>query len=135
MASRQIAALRGRRAQVVRVALSELLDQGCTAAGYRLAGTGLDHICCRHLYAEDRLLTVWPGDHHAIVVAVGPHDRGGADVYDLLLTALGLEEAAVERSKPSCCDETGRPPVKADAAATAEAVTQLAKRTRSDRRR
>lgn len=31
------------------------MARGCEEAGYRLAGTPLDHICCRHLYGTDRM--------------------------------------------------------------------------------
>ncbi len=36
------------------------MARGCEEAGYRLAGAPLDHICCRHLYGNDRMLTAWP---------------------------------------------------------------------------
>lgn len=42
-------------------------------------------MCCRHLYGDDRLLTVWPDDDNAIVILVAAHDRGPSDVYDQVL--------------------------------------------------
>jgi len=36
------------------------------------------------------MLTAWPGVDHAVVLAVGPHDRSSTDVYDILLRALDL---------------------------------------------
>jgi hypothetical protein len=81
------------------------------------------------------MLTVWPGDRHAVVVVVAPHDRSGTDVYDLILSALGIDEPVVERSKPPCCDEAGRPPAQPDlAAAAVNAVDQFAKLNRRRRR-
>jgi hypothetical protein len=80
------------------------------------------------------LLTVWPRDRHAVVVVVAPHDRSGADVYDRLLGALGIEGPVVERSKPPCCDEAGQPPAQPDlAAAAVNAVDQFAQHSRRRR--
>lgn len=104
---------------------------GCDAAGYRLAGAGLEQVCCRHLYGRDRLLITWPSRTHAVVLAVGPHDRTASDIYELLLTALALEVSTAERSKPPCCDELGEPPVNRKIAeALADAVAALASRGR-----
>ncbi len=64
-------------------------------------------MCCRHLYGNDRLLTVWLAADHAVVVAVGPHDRSSADLHTQLLNALELEVPDPGRSKPPCCDEAG----------------------------
>lgn len=72
------------------------------AAGYRLAGEVLDHVCCRHLYGVDRMLTVWPAIDHAVVIAVGHHDESAQDVYAALLEALELDVLADEREKPPC---------------------------------
>lgn len=80
------------------------------AAGYRLAGAVLDHICSRHLYGDDRMLIAWPANDRAIVIAIGPHDQSTDDVYDVLLDHLGLEAVETEREKPPCCDHEGRPP-------------------------
>jgi len=78
------------------------------------------------LYGSDRLLTTWPAPEHAVILAVGPHDRSALDVYDLLLAAVVVEIPAEERSKPPCCDELGEPPADAQVAqALAEAVSAL----------
>jgi hypothetical protein len=53
----------------------------------------LDHICCRHLYGQDRMLIAWRTKDQAVVLAVGPHDRSVNDVYGLLLAALRLDLA------------------------------------------
>lgn len=87
------------------------MQRGCVAAGYRLAGVDLEHICCRHLYGNDRMLVTWPTATKAVVLAVGPHDRSASDIYELLLEALALKVPTTERNKPPCCDELGEPPV------------------------
>jgi hypothetical protein len=113
--------------------IGEIEERGCEAAGYRLAGEELDRICCRHLYASDRLLTVWPGSDEAVVMLIGPHGGAVGDVYADLLHALGIDVPADERSKPSCCDEEGVPPV--DAAAAHAICDALERSTRRGRRR
>lgn len=107
---------------------------GCSEAGYRLAGAPLDHVCCRHLYGSDRLLTTWPVSDHVVILVVGPHDRSAHDIYDLLLAALTVEVPADERTKPPCCDELGEPPADPEMAElVAEAVSALAPRRRRRR--
>lgn len=114
--------------------IGELEDRGCEAAGYRLAGAELGHVCCRHLYGNDRLLTVWPDDGTAIVILVAPHNSSLSGVYDQLVEALGIEMPADEREKPPCCDQKGEPPANADrASAIADAVEQNARRHRRRR--
>jgi len=114
--------------------LAELLDLGCKAAGYRLAGAELDHVCCRHLYGNDRLLTVWLGPDHAVVLAVGPHDRSAGDLYRQLVAALQLEAPEEERSKPPCCDEAGQPPIDADTTTALVATVETLARPRRRRK-
>lgn len=103
------------------------MARGCEEAGYRLAGAPLDHVCCRHLYGTDRMLTAWPASDQAVILAVGPHDRSVQDVYELLLAAVAVAVPAQERTKPPCCDELGAPPADAALAeALAAAVSALA---------
>lgn len=110
------------------------MTSGCDGAGYRLAGALLDHVCCRHLYGSDRMLTAWSGPDEATILAIGPHDRSASDVYDLLLAALEIEVQPSERTKPSCCDEEGAPPAdRAAAQQLADAVEGLS-RSRGRRR-
>lgn len=131
MADQQVRALRGRRREAALRVIGEIEGRGCDAAGYRLAGGDLEHICCRHRYASDRILTVWPADDRAAVLLVGPHNRKTAGVYDQLMRALGAEVPADERTKPSCCDEEGSPLIDEQAAeATCDAVEQSARRRR-----
>lgn len=109
------------------------MTSGCAAAGYRLAGASLDHVCSKHLRGNDRMLTAWPQPDHAIILLLGPHDRSATDVYDLLLAAVDVEGTLEDRAKPSCCDELGEPPAdRAAAEAMADAIERLA---RSRRRR
>jgi hypothetical protein len=90
----------------------------------------MDHVCARHLYGDDRMLTVWAAPDHAVVVAIGRHDRSTEDVYSLLLDALGLDVADDEREKPSCCDDAGQPPADPDVAADVANAIQRLRRTR-----
>lgn len=100
---------------------------GCAAAGYRLAGGQLSHVCCRHLSGHDRMLTAWPEPGQVVILAVGPHDQSAADIYDLLLAAVAIVVPLVERGKPPCCDELGEPPTDRGAAESlADAVEALA---------
>ena len=89
----------------------------------------LDHICSRHLYADDRMLVAWLAEDHAVVLAVGRHDRSSNDVYALLLESLELEVPDDAREKPPCCDDDGMPPVDTGiAGAIADAVDQRRRR-------
>lgn len=101
----------------------------------RLSGEVIEHVCCRHLYGTDRVLTVWLADDHAVVIAIGRHDESADDVYSGLLDALELEVPDAEREKPPCCDDTGRPPSDEHGAAViAEAVERVGRRVRRQRR-
>jgi hypothetical protein len=110
-ADRQLRALRGDRRKAALGVLNELEHLGCEAAGYRLAGEVLDHICCRHLRGEDRMLIMWTDEDATVVVSIARHDRGAADIYETVLDALELEVPEDERTKPPCCDDEGLPPV------------------------
>ena len=106
--------------------IGELRDRGCEAGGYRLAGVLLDRLCCRHLYADDRMIVAWPAGDHAVVIAIGRHDGSINDVYGMLLVALDRDIPAEERDKPPCCDEEGLPPVDPDSASEiADALKQV----------
>lgn len=104
------------------------------AAGYRLAGAGLDRICSRHLYGDERMLVAWPGEDHAIMIAIGRHDRSSDDVYDVLLDHLGLEAVEAEREKPPCCDDEGRPPADPNVATDIVDAVECHRRARRRRR-
>lgn len=100
-------------------------------AGYRLAGAVLDHVCCRHLYADDRMLIAWHADDHAIVVLVARHDGTADDISRRLLEALELDVPEEERAKPSCCDASGQPPADEEVAlVVADAVGRAHRRGR-----
>lgn len=81
------------------------------------------------------MLTAWLANDHAYVLAIGPHDRSGSDIYDLLLEALDVTMPEDERTKPSCCDEHGLPPTNPDAVTSiVDAVENLAKQRRRHKR-
>ena len=89
----------------------------------------LDHVCSRHLYGADRMLTAWPADDEVIVLAIARHDTSAEDVYATLLAALDLDIPEEERQKPPCCDDEGNPPAdKALALEIADAVTRRRRR-------
>lgn len=114
--------------------LGELRARGCEAGGYRLAGVVVNHLCCRHLYATDRMIIAWLATDHAVVIAVSPHDRSDSDVYAALLAALDRDVPPAEREKPPCCDEDGLPPVDPESAReVADAVQRLARVRRRTR--
>jgi len=80
----------------------------------------LGQLCCRHLYATDRMITAWPAADHAVVIAISPHDRSDNNIYTTLLVAIDRDVPAEERDKPRCCDEEGLPPVEPRARARSQ---------------
>lgn len=133
-AERQLRALRGRRLKVAVRFLEELMAGGCARAGYRLAGVDvLDRLCCRHLYGSDRAIVAWPSPDEAVVIAIGAHDQGANDVYQLILAALEIDTPEDERQKPPCCDDLDQPPV--DPEATERIATVIDALKRRPRRR
>jgi hypothetical protein len=91
----------------------------------------LDHVCSRHLYGADRMLTAWPADDEVIVLAIARHDTSAEDVYATLLAALDLAVPDEERQKPPCCDDEGNPPAnEATALEIADALTRHRRRSR-----
>jgi hypothetical protein len=114
-AKRQADTLRGKAAKAYSEALVRLEAEGCAAADYRLTGETIDHICALHLYAEYRMLVCFPDADSVVVVLVARHGRGNRDdVYGSLYSLLGIEETTGRRTKPSCCDRQGGPPVDAE---------------------
>lgn len=100
----------------------------------RLAGAVLERLCCRHLYAADRMIVAWPAADHAVVLAIGPHDGSYNDVYGMLLVALDRDIPGEERAKPPCCDDEGLPPVDPDSASEiADALKQVERARRRAR--
>lgn len=80
------------------------------------------------------MLTAWPADNHAIVIAIGRHDESVDDVYAALLDALELEVPDDERAKPPCCDDGDRPPADEEIAANiSEAIDRQARLRRRTR--
>jgi len=90
-------------------------------------------VCSRHLYGADRMLTAWPADDEAVVLAIARHDTTAEDVYTTLLAALDLTVPEEERQKPPCCDDEGNPPI--DEATALEIADALTRHARPRRRR
>ena len=67
-------------------------------------------ICRLDLYGAWRLLTVFEAPDQCVLLLVAEHTRS-ANPYHLLYAALGIDEPDQPRTKPTCCDSEGQPPV------------------------
>lgn len=115
LAREQIKALRGKARASFVLAVEDLRRRGCAAAGVRLAGEALSGICRLDLYGAWRLLTVFETPDRCVLLLVAEHTRS-ASPYRLLYAALGIDKPEEPRTKPSCCDANGQPPVDPDLA-------------------
>ena len=112
-ARQQIAALRGKAKASFLLAVEDIRRRGCAAAGVRLAGEALSGVCRLDLYGAWRLLTVFEDQNRCVVLMVAEHTRA-ANPYRLLYSALDINEPEEPRTKPSCCDAEGQPPLDLD---------------------
>lgn len=110
---RSVDALRGKARRSFDAAVERLAAEGCAAGDYRLTGEDIEHICALHLYGHHRALVAFPDDASIVVLLVGEHraDNPELDVYRDLYRQLGLREPTAKRTKPPCCDESGKPPI------------------------
>ena len=115
LAGKQIATLRGKAKASFLLAVQDIRNRGCAAAGVRLAGEVLSGICRLDLYGAWRLLTVFEAPDRCVLLLVAEHTRS-ANPYRLLYAALGIDEPEEPRTKPSCCDHEGQPPIDPDLA-------------------
>jgi hypothetical protein len=114
LAHQQIASLPvGKAKASVLLAVEDIRRSGCAAAGVRLAGEALSGICRLDLYGAWRLLTVFEAPDRCVLLLVAEHTRS-ANPYRLLYGALGIDEPEEPRTKPSCCDAEGQPPIHPD---------------------
>jgi len=113
LARQQIEALRGKAKASFLLAVQDIRRRGCAAAGVRLAGDALSRICRLDLYGAWRLLTVFEAPDRCVLLLVAEHTRS-ANPYRLLYEALGINEPKEPRTKPSCCDDEGQPPIDPD---------------------
>jgi hypothetical protein len=113
LADQQIKALRGKAKASFVLAVEDIRRRGCAAAGVRLAGEVLSGICRLDLYGAWRLLTVFEAPDRCVLLLVAEHTRS-ANPYRLLYAALGIDEPEEARTKPSCCDDGGRPSIEPD---------------------
>jgi hypothetical protein len=91
----------------------ELAYEGCRAAGYRLTGHPVHHLCARHikgLRQPWRVLIGFPTLEEIAILLVERHDRI-RNVYLRVYEVLGVQEPSGERTKPPCCDQAGAPPL------------------------
>lgn len=118
--------MRGKAKASLLLAIDDIRRRGCHAAGVRLAGSDLSAICRLDLYGAWRLLTVFDAPDRCILLLVAEHTRT-ANPYRLLYHALGISEPKEPRTKPTCCDAEGHPPIDPDLAARFEqGLRQLA---------
>lgn len=115
LASQQIASLRGKAKASFLLAVEDIRRRGCAAAGVRLAGEALSGICRLDLYGAWRLLTVFEAPDRCVLLLIAEHTRS-VNPYRLLYTTLGIDEPEEPRTKPSCCDAEGQPPIDPDLA-------------------
>jgi hypothetical protein len=110
---RSVEALRGKARKSFDAAIQRLAAEGCEAGDYRLSGEGVEHICSVQLYGRHRALVCFPDDESVVVLRVGEHldDDAELDVYRSLYRLLELPEPSAKRTKPPCCDTTGKPPI------------------------
>lgn len=109
----QIAALRGKPKAALDLAVADIRHRGCAAAGVRLTGPTISSVCRLDLYAAWRLLTAFETPNRCILLLVGEHARS-ENPYRLLYSVLGITEPDEPRTKPTCCDPEGRPPIDTD---------------------
>lgn len=105
--------MRGKAKASLLLAVDDIRQRGCAAAGVRLAGEQLSAVCRLDLYGAWRLLTTFEAPDRCILLLVAEHTRS-ANPYQLLYEALGIDEPEEPRSKPACCDSEGQPPVAPD---------------------
>lgn len=110
---RSVKALRGKARKSFDAAVQRLASEGCAAGDYRLSGEVVEHICSLQLYGLHRALVCFPDDESVVVLIVGEHRDSypKLDVYRSLYRLLELPEPPAKRTKPPCCDESGKPPV------------------------
>lgn len=113
---RSVRELRGKARKSFDAAVERLAAEGCKAGDYRLAGDGIEHNCSAQLYGRHRALVYFPDDKSIVVLPVGEHlrDDPKLDVYRNIYRLLELPVPSVERTKPPCCDDTGKAPVDPD---------------------
>jgi hypothetical protein len=110
LAREQIASMKGKAKASLLLAVDDIRRRGCAAAGVRLAGEQLSAVCRLDLYGAWRLLTTFEAPDRCILLLVAEHTRS-ANPYQLLYNALGIDQPEEPRTKPSCCDSQGQPPL------------------------
>jgi hypothetical protein len=119
LAAAQIAALRGKPKAALDLAVADIRHRGCAAAGVRLTGPTISSFCRLDLHAAWRLLTAFETPDRCILLLVAEHTRS-ENPYRLLYSVLGISEPKGPRTKPTCCDPEGQPPIDPDLVARFE---------------
>jgi hypothetical protein len=105
--------MRGKAKASLILAVDDIRRRGCAAAGVRLAGEELSAVCRMDLYGAWRLLTIFETPDRCVLLVVAEHTRS-ANPYQLLYEVLGIGEPEEPRTKPTCCDPDGQPPISPD---------------------
>jgi hypothetical protein len=110
LAAKQIAAPRGKPRALFLLAVDDIRRRGCAGAGVRLKGAGLSDICRLYLYGAWRLLTVFETKTGASCCwsPSTPARRIRTNSSTTRWTSANLSSP---RTKPTCCDAEGQPPV------------------------
>src|SRR5262249_31642396 len=133
LAKHQLDGLQRRGKKAVLDFLQAVAGQGCAALGYRLTGDDpIERICIKHLYGSLRVAVSFDTLDHVWVLLIAPHDERNpaTDICAMLYALVGVETPVGERTKPSCCDETGAPPIYEVAELLADGMRSL-RRTRN----
>jgi hypothetical protein len=136
LAEQQYRALHGKQRERVKEFFRDLKARGCGALGYRLTGNDpLQRICVKHLPGPGqlRIVVAFESVNRAWILLVGPHDSSdpGMDVYTALYRLVGVNPPVGKRTKPSCCDDGGEPPILGSVAEElADRAVQLRRRRR-----
>jgi hypothetical protein len=105
--------MRGKAKASLILAVDDNCRRGCAAAGVPLAGEELSAVCRLDLYGAWRLLTIFETPDRCVLLVVAEHTRS-ANPYQLLYEVLGIGEPEEPRTKPTCCDPDGQPPISPD---------------------
>src|ERR1700733_9646467 len=105
--------MRGKAKASLLLAVGDIRRRGCAAAGVRLAGEQLSAVCRLDLYGTWGLLTTFETPELRILLLVAEHTRS-ASPYQQLYEALGIDQPEEPRTKPTCCDPEGQPPLALD---------------------
>lgn len=115
--------------------LQRLAQEGCRAADYALSGPPpWPQLCAAH-FDGWRVVVAFPSEEEVAILQIAPHDPS-SDPYREIAEDLGIAVSTEPRTKPSCCDPDGEPPVDPELVSNVhDAFAALTRRERRDRSR